>query len=84
MIARESLNKEQKSSPPTYGTGEPLLLVGHCWRRDMPAPTRPNLVYLDYNAMMYGELAAYRLDEEARLSRRKFTWVEVKRPEADG
>ncbi len=27
---------------------------------------------------MYGKLAAYRLDEETRLDRHKFVWVEVK------
>ncbi len=82
-IAREPLSEEQKSSLLTYGADEPLLFVGHYWRRGTPAPIRPNLACLDYSAVMYGKLAAYRLDEETRLDRHKFVWVEVKRPEAD-
>ncbi|MBG6596725.1 metallophosphoesterase [Pseudomonas aeruginosa] len=82
-IAREPLSEEQKSSLLTYGADEPLLFVGHYWRRGPPAPIRPHLACLDYSAVMYGKLAAYRLDEETRLDRHKFVWVEVKRPEAD-
>ncbi|WP_152224644.1 metallophosphoesterase [Pseudomonas sp. SCB32] len=82
-VASERLSEEQKSRLLTYGADEPLLFVGHYWRRGTPAPIRPNLACLDYSAVMYGKLAAYRLDDETRLERSKFVWVDVKRPEGD-
>lgn len=82
-VASERLSDEQKSRLLTYGADEPLLFVGHYWRRGTPAPIRPNLACLDYSAVMYGKLAAYRLDNELRLDRDKFVWVDVKRPEGD-
>ncbi|WP_236170962.1 metallophosphoesterase [Pseudomonas pseudonitroreducens] len=82
-VASERLSEEQKSRLLTYGADEPLLFVGHYWRRGTPAPIRPNLACLDYSAVMYGKLAAYRLDEETRLDRNKFVWVDVKRPEGE-
>ena len=47
-----------------------------------PAPIRPNLACLDYSAVMYGKLVAYRLDDETQIDPDKFVWVEVERPEA--
>ncbi|KAF1053423.1 MAG: Bis(5'-nucleosyl)-tetraphosphatase PrpE [asymmetrical] [Stenotrophomonas maltophilia] len=80
-VANEPLSEEQKSSLLAYGADEPLLFVGHYWRRGTPAPIRPNLACLDYSAVKFGKLVAYRLDEETRLQRDKFVWVDVKRPE---
>jgi hypothetical protein len=82
-VAAERLSAEQKSSLLSYGADEPLLFVGHYWRRGTPAPIRPNLACLDYSAVMYGKLVAYRLDQETRLQRDKFVWVDVKRPGED-
>lgn len=82
-VASERLSVEQKSRLLTYGADEPLLFVGHYWLSGTPAPIRPNLACLDYSAVMYGKLAAYRLDDEHRLERSKFVWVDVKRPEED-
>ncbi|MCY1259976.1 Bis(5'-nucleosyl)-tetraphosphatase, symmetrical [compost metagenome] len=79
-VAREPLSLEQKSRLLAYGADEPLLFVGHYWRSGTPAPIRPNLACLDYSAVKYGKLVAYRLDDETRLERGKFVWVDVKRP----
>lgn len=65
-----------------YGADEPMLFVGHYWRRGRPAPIRANLACLDYSAVMYGKLVAYRLDDETQIDPNKFVWVEVERPEA--
>ena len=56
-IAREPLSEEQKSSLLTYGADEPLLFVGHYWRRGTPAPIRPNLACLD---LQRGDTASWR------------------------
>ena len=65
-----------------YGAHEPLLFVGHYWRRGKPAPIRANLACLDYSAVVGGRLVAYRLDQETRLDAGKFVWVDVDPQEA--
>ncbi|MGH8352423.1 MAG: metallophosphoesterase [Pseudomonas sp.] len=82
QVARTPLSEAQKAELLLYGADQPLLFVGHYWRRGKPAPIRPNLACLDYSAVMYGKLVAYRLDQETRLDPDKFVWVEVERPEA--
>ncbi|AYC33501.1 serine/threonine protein phosphatase [Pseudomonas cavernae] len=81
-VARMPLSESEKSMLLRYGAKEPMLFVGHYWRSGRPAPIRPNLACLDYSAVLYGKLVAYRLDQETRIDPRKFAWVEVERPEA--
>ncbi|CAD5109776.1 metallophosphoesterase [Zestomonas carbonaria] len=81
-VARTPLTEEEKNELLRYGEHEPLLFVGHYWRSGKPAPIRANLACLDYSAVLYGKLVAYRLDQETRLDPHKFVWVEVERPEA--
>lgn len=81
-VALTPLSDGQKSQLLHYGEDQPLLFVGHYWRRGRPAPIRPNLACLDYSAVMSGKLVAYRLDQERRLEPGKFCWVDVERPEA--
>jgi hypothetical protein len=81
-VARMPLPEAERRRLLQYGLDQPLLFVGHYWRRGKPAPIRPNLACLDYSAVMYGKLVAYRLDQETRLDPGKFAWVEVERPEA--
>ncbi|MEX6502090.1 metallophosphoesterase [Pseudomonas zhanjiangensis] len=80
--AQTPLSELQKTELLKYGADQPLLFVGHYWRRGKPAPIRPNLACLDYSAVMYGKLVAYRLDQESRLDAHKFVWVEVERQES--
>ena len=80
-VARTPLSSTEKNSLLRYGVDEPLLFVGHYWRSGKPAPIRPNLACLDYSAVLYGKLVAYRLDQETRLDPSKFVWVDVERPE---
>jgi hypothetical protein len=77
--ARLPLSDSQKSRLFLYGPDNPLLFVGHYWRSGTPAPIRPNLACLDYSAVNYGKLVAYRLDQETRLDPAKFVWVDVER-----
>ena len=81
-MAQQPLSSTEKSALLRYGIDEPLLFVGHYWRSGRPAPIRPNLACLDYSAVLYGKLVAYRLDQETRLDPNKFVWVNVDRPEA--
>ncbi|MDH1261636.1 metallophosphoesterase [Pseudomonas sp. GD03944] len=81
QAAQTPLSELQKDELLKYGAHEPMLFVGHYWRRGKPAPIRPNLACLDYSAVMYGKLVAYRLDQETRLDPNKFVWVDVLKPE---
>ena len=80
-VAAMPLGPGERSRLLAYGADEPLLFVGHYWRQGRPAPIRPNLACLDYSAVKFGKLVAYRLDEERQLDPGKFCWVEVERPE---
>ncbi|MBS7662971.1 metallophosphoesterase [Pseudomonas lalucatii] len=82
LAAQTPLSELQKNELLKYGADQPLLFVGHYWRSGKPAPIRANLACLDYSAVLYGKLVAYRLDQEKRLDPRKFVWVEVARAEA--
>lgn len=77
--ARLPLTQSQKSRLFLYGPNDPLLFVGHYWRSGTPGPIRDNLACLDYSAVKYGKLVAYRLDQESLLDPAKFVWVNVER-----
>lgn len=79
--AQRPLTAQERRQLLYYGPEQPLLFVGHYWRRGLPAPIRDNLACLDYSAVKFGKLVAYRLDQETRLDPGKFCWVEVQPPE---
>lgn len=81
-VAHLPLSESDRNRLLQYGADEPMLFVGHYWRRGEPAPIRSNLACLDYSAVMYGKLVAYRLDQEEQIEPGKFVWVQVERPEA--
>ncbi|UVJ42647.1 metallophosphoesterase [Pseudomonas sp. LS1212] len=80
-VASTPLSTSQKNALLRYGVDEPMLFVGHYWRSGKPAPIRPNLACLDYSAVLYGKLVAYRLDDETQIDPSKFVWVDVERPQ---
>jgi hypothetical protein len=82
LVAKTPLTSVEKNALLRYGSTEPMLFVGHYWRSGHPAPIRPNLACLDYSAVLYGKLVAYRLDQETQIDPHKFVWVDVERPEA--
>jgi hypothetical protein len=82
QVAATPLSPTQKGALLRYGSHEPPLFVGHYWCDGTPAPLRPNLACLDYSAVLYGKLVAYRLDQETTLDPRKFVWVNVQRAQA--
>ena len=77
LAAQTPLSELQKDELLKYGADQPLLFVGHYWRRGKPAAIRPNLACLDYGAVVGGKLVAYRLDNELRLENDHFVWVDV-------
>ena len=76
-----SLREDERKQLITYPLDAPPVFVGHYWMDGEPAPLKSNVACIDYSAVKYGKLVAYRLDDEKSLSRDKFVWVEVDRPE---
>jgi len=78
-VARLPLSRENLEDLSYYSEREPLLFIGHYWREGDPQPITSNIACLDYSAVKYGKLVAYRLDDETEIRPDKFVWVDVKR-----
>lgn len=78
-IARTELTEQDYSDLIHYGRSEKPLFIGHYWREGVPEPITDNIACLDYSAVKFGKLVAYRFDGEQVLSRDKFIWVDVQK-----
>lgn len=76
-IATMEIAPEHRSQMVYYDAQQPPLFVGHYWLTGSPRPIAPNLACLDYSAVKFGRLVAYRMDGEAQLQQDKFVWVYV-------
>jgi len=80
-IAQHRLTENEKQQLLSYDASQPPVFVGHYWMSGPPEPIQPNIACIDYSAVKYGKLVAYRMDGEQVLSKDKFVWVDVLRPE---
>lgn len=78
-VARRNITPDDREKLLYYGPGEKPLFIGHYWRQGTPRPITHNIACLDYSAVKYGKLAAYRFDGEQHLRAEKFIWVPVPR-----
>jgi hypothetical protein len=78
-VAAMALSAADREQLLHYGEDEKLLFVGHYWRNGEPVPITANIACLDYSAVKFGKLVAYRYDHEARIDPAKFVWVDVDR-----
>ena len=78
MVERP-LSAIEKQQLLSYPETELPVFVGHYWMSDEPQPIQSNIACLDYSAVKYGQLVAYRMDGEKVLSKDKFVWVDVNR-----
>ena len=76
-IAKRSLQPCEREQLLCYGEQEPPVFIGHYWLHGRPKPLKDNIACLDYSAVKYGRLVAYRFDGESILSADKFVWVHV-------
>ncbi|MDO3385557.1 metallophosphoesterase [Gilvimarinus sp. SDUM040013] len=60
-----------------YADDQPLLFVGHYWLNGAPRPITSNIACLDYSAVKFGRLVAYRCEGEAQIHPNHFNWVYV-------
>lgn len=80
-VAQRPISEEDRKQLLSYDEYQPPLFVGHYWMAGPPEPIKPNIACLDYSAVKYGKLIAYRMDGEKHLSRDKFVWIDVERPD---
>lgn len=66
-----------------YPDKQKPLFFGHYWLQGEPQPLRHNIACLDYSAVKYGRLVAYRYDREEHLRSDKFMWESVELEEID-
>lgn len=75
------LSESEKEKLLYYPETEKPLFFGHYWMSGVPSIIRSNIACLDYSAVKYGRLVAYRMDNEKQLNNGKFTWVRVDKTE---
>lgn len=80
-IAEKAITKADRKELLYYGPYEKPLFIGHYWMKGIPGPITHNIACIDYSAVKYGRLVAYRMDDETRLDPDKFCWVRVERKE---
>ena len=80
-LVNTPLSEIEKASLVHYGASERPVFIGHYWLQGQPQALRPNVACLDYSAVKYGKLVAYRFDGEQHLDDRKFCWVDVEKEE---
>ncbi|MFT6102615.1 MAG: hypothetical protein ACJA2B_001057 [Candidatus Endobugula sp.] len=74
------LTEEEKLRLTSYPEDEVPVFFGHYWLQGRPTPIKHNVCCLDYSAVKYDRLVAYRLDDEIILNKEKFSWVYVDPP----
>ncbi len=75
------LSAEERARLSYYGPEEPPLFIGHYWCEGIPALPAANVACLDYSAVKFGRLVAYRWSGERRLDANHFVWIRVPREE---
>jgi len=76
-IAMEPLSAANLTQLQYYSPEERALFIGHFWCEGEPKPVAPNIACLDYSAVKYGKLVAYRFDGEPEIDPSKFVWIDV-------
>lgn len=76
-LASLPISKMHRAQMVRYGVDQPPLFVGHYWLKGQPKPITHNVACLDYSAVKYGRLVAYRMDGEQQLQPKKFVWEYV-------
>lgn len=76
-LAEKPIAGEDAQNLLYYDESAPPVFVGHYWLQGTPKPVAPNVACLDYSAVKYGRLVAYRYDGEKELNADKFAWVYV-------
>ncbi len=80
LLERE-LSKAEMSELIHYPADAKPVFFGHYWLHGKPQPVKHNICCLDYSAVKYGRLVAYRIDHETALDPDNYVWLYVDPPE---
>ncbi len=80
-LEQRRLTELEKEQLHYYPREDKPLFFGHYWLQGRPKPIRSNLACLDYSAVKFGRLVAYRMDHEKALDVNKFVWEYVDAPD---
>ncbi len=80
-LAEHPIKQQHKERLLQYDVNAVPVFFGHYWLTGRPKPLQHNVACLDYSAVNFGRLTAYRFDGEPRLKEDHFQWVYVKRNE---
>ncbi|MDO3382511.1 metallophosphoesterase [Gilvimarinus algae] len=76
-IAALAIKPEIDRQLVVYDSRQPPLFLGHYWLSGVPQPVAPNIACLDYSAVKFGRLVAYRGDGAQRIHPDNYAWVYV-------
>ncbi|CDG54730.1 Bis(5'-nucleosyl)-tetraphosphatase prpE [Halomonas sp. A3H3] len=80
-LETRALTHEERQKLSYYGPEQPPLFIGHYWCEGIPALPTHNIACLDYSAVKYGRLVAYRWSGERVLNADHFVWIKVPKEE---
>ena len=78
-LSKHQLASDHRDGLVQYSPAAVPVFIGHYWLKGRPEPLRHNIACLDYSAVNFGRMTAYRFDGEAVLQPNKFVWVYVDR-----
>lgn len=78
-VADSPIQSKHQNRLLQYHPDAPPVFFGHYWLKGRPKPLQRNVVCLDYSAVNFGRLTAYRFDGEVELDEDRFRWVYVDR-----
>lgn len=82
-LVERPLNESELKNLIHYPSHAKPVFFGHYWLHGKPAPVRHNIGCLDYSAVKFGRLVAYRMDGEEQLDPGNYVWLYVDPPEQD-
>ena len=80
-LESRELTDQERQKLSYYGPEQPPLFIGHYWCEGIPALPTNNIACLDYSAVKYGRLVAYRWSGESVLNADHFVWIKVPKEE---
>ncbi|WP_404474217.1 metallophosphoesterase [Vreelandella venusta] len=80
-LESRNLTRQERKRLSYYGPDKPPLFIGHYWCEGIPALPTNNIACLDYSAVKYGRLVAYRWSGEKTLNADHFVWIQVPKEE---
>ncbi|MGO2133352.1 MAG: metallophosphoesterase [Halomonas sp.] len=83
-LEQRLLTDDERRQLSHYAISERPLFIGHYWCEGIPALPTSNIACLDYSAVKFGRLVAYRWSGESSLNADHFSWVKVELEEQGG